>query len=85
MKKSIKIALIVATVCMLIGILLFGVAYTLGARPEQIWKDDSLRIPWFISIGSSSSTAGYSAWSTPVSPDGSYTLSGEDMDGLDIQ
>ncbi|MGN1002508.1 MAG: DUF4097 family beta strand repeat-containing protein [Oscillospiraceae bacterium] len=95
MKKWLKITLTAALVLLVLGGAAWTGAYCLGARPAEVFNDNTLHLPdgVHMSFGSGGSSGifisdrhgfGSEDLNSAVSPDGTYTLSAEGIDSLSI-
>ena len=81
MSRTIKSILTVALALSLVGVLLLGVAFGLGARPEAL-VESVLSGSWnIVSLGFSS---GYRDWDNVYSADGSYSVLAAGINSIDL-
>lgn len=82
MNKTIKNILIIACAMVLAGAILVGAAFAFGARFEKMynvsWPNSS------VNIGGNGMT-GYRAWDNDFSEDGSYSVSADELDSIDLK
>lgn len=82
MNRSKKTALAVAVALVLAGALLFGVAFCLGARPQQVWTGGLLNFPF---LGDLRDLNGYRQWNNEYKDDGVYTVGADAVDRVEIR
>lgn len=95
MKKWLKVTLAAAVILLILGGVVWTVSYGLGARPGDVFNDQTLDLPdgVHMSFGSGGSSGifvsdrhgfGSGGLNSAVSPDGEYSLSAEGIDSISI-